>query len=302
MKILVTGGNGFIGRHTVDLLLENNYSVISLDNLALSEKSKRENNQNFEFVQGDVLNFKLVDSLIEKCDGGVIHLAADSRVLPTLGSPEVAFRSIEVNTIGTLNILKSLLKHDRHLVYAGSSTAYGNRLSPQSELTPPDILSPYSAGKLSGEHFIRSFAITFGIKATVLRYFQVYGPGQPQSGPYALVTGIFLRQFLAGETLTVEGDGMQSRDLIHVRDVAKANLDALKVNSKGEPINIGSGTSISIIDLAKMYSDKITFLPARNIDLKATLADISLAKEILQWKPAIKIVDGISEMIRDAKK
>jgi UDP-glucose 4-epimerase len=182
-------------------------------------------------------------------------------------------------------------------VYAGSSTAYGNRWNPQHENDLPDVQSPYSATKLAGELLVRSFVVTFGIQATVLRYFQVYGPGQPTTGAYALVTGIFLRQFASGEPLTIEGDGNQSRDFIHVTDVARANVLALEVDSQGLPINIGSGQPKSIKWLADFISPNQVHLPPRRIDLAATCANITRAKTCLGWEPTIPVRRGLAEMI-----
>lgn len=295
---LVTGGMGFIGRHTIARLKQvyPGAQITCLDNLSLSQEADL--GDNVLFIKGDVRDQQLVNELIET-HRGVIHLAADSRVLPSLADPTLVVDSAGSNVIGTANILAAIAKnqlHDYGFVYAGSSTAYGNSPCPQRETDLPSVQSPYSATKLCGEELIRSFVVTFGIKATALRYFQVYGPGQPTTGAYALVTGIFLRQYRAGEPLTIEGDGTQSRDFVHVTDVARANVMALSVNSGGAPINIGSGETHSIKELADVISDKQTHLPPRRIDLKATHADITRAKEILGWEPAVSFHDGIAAM------
>lgn len=303
MDYLVTGGMGFIGRHTIAALKEKYpYAHITcLDNLSLSEEADL--GSKVEFIKGDVRDADLVDCLVEQASRGVIHLAADSRVLPSLADPKLVLDSAQTNVIGTANILAAIAKHNPDLgfVYAGSSTAYGLRPCPQTEGDLPDVQSPYSATKLCGEMLIRSFVVSFGIKATVLRYFQVYGPGQPTSGAYALVTGIFLRQYRAGEPLTIEGDGSQSRDFVHVTDVARANLMALEVDSEATPINIGSGENHTIKELADLISLNQTPRPPRPIDLKATHADITLAKEILDWTPNVTFRDGIAAMMQESK-
>lgn len=302
MDYLVTGGMGFIGRHTIVALqaAHPDAEIVCLDNLSLSEEA----DLGVEFIKGDVRNQLLVSDLVGKCQRGIIHLAADSRVLPSLADPTLVLDSAGSNVLGTANILSAIAKDRRRLgfVYAGSSTAYGNNPCPQTETDLPSVQSPYSATKLAGEELIRSFAVTFGIQATVLRYFQVYGPGQPTTGAYALVTGIFLRQFAAGEPLTIEGDGSQSRDFVHVTDVARANLLALGNDSEGLPINIGSGTTMSIKALADFISLNQTFLPPRRIDLNATQADISRAKDVLGWEPAISFTHGMGEMAHAAWK
>lgn len=297
MDFLITGGMGFIGRHTVAALQQARpkATITCLDNLSTSEEA----DLGVEFVKGDIKNLPLVSYLIDKCRLGVIHLAADSRVLPTIADPFRAFDTVQANVAGTVNILASITKspHKPHLVYAGSSTAYGNRPVPQSENDLPSVQSPYSATKLAGELMVQSFVETFGISATILRYFQVYGPGQPTTGAYALVTGIFLRQYAAGEPLTIEGDGTQTRDFVHVTDVARANVAALQKNTKGLPVNIGSGEAHSIKALADLISPDQVYLPPRKVDLKATRADITRAKNILGWEPTISICDGMLAMM-----
>lgn len=299
MDYLVTGGMGFIGRHTIAALQATypDAEIVCLDNLSLSEEA----DLGVEFVRGDVRDTPLINHLITNCRVGVIHLAADSRVLPSLADPVNVLDSAATNVLGTANLLAALAKaQDLQFVYAGSSTAYGNNPMPQTEHDLPSVQSPYSATKLAGEELIRSFVVTFGIKATVLRYFQVYGPGQPTTGAYALVTGVFLRQFAAGEPLTVEGDGSQSRDFVHVHDVARANVMALTKDTQGQPINIGSGETHTIKWLADFISPNQVFLPPRRIDLKATQADITRAQEILGWAPSISIRQGMSQMAHAA--
>ena len=299
MAILVTGGAGFIGGHTLRrLLLEfPGVKIRCLDNLSTGYASNIP--AEVEFINGDVCDFETVKKLVSDSLDGVIHLAADSRVLPSLKSPELARKSLENNLMGTLNVLTSILGTGKKipLVYAGSSTAYGDHPAPQGEDLLPRIQSPYSAGKLAGELMIRSYVVTFNIRATVLRYFQVYGPGQPSEGSYALVTGIFLKQANEGKALTIEGDGSQSRDFVHVLDVARANVAALKIDSQGLPINIGTGVAYSVKSLADMLSTNQTHLPARKIDLPATLSTTKMARELLGWESSIELEQGMRELL-----
>ena len=299
MAILVTGGAGFIGGHTLRrLLLEfPGVKIRCLDNLSTGYASNIP--AEVEFINGDVCDFETVKKLVSDSLDGVIHLAADSRVLPSLKSPELARKSLENNLMGTLNVLTSILDTGKKipLVYAGSSTAYGDHPAPQGEDLLPRIQSPYSAGKLASELMIRSYVVTFNIRATVLRYFQVYGPGQPSEGSYALVTGIFLKQANEGKALTIEGDGSQSRDFVHVLDVARANVAALKIDSQGLPINIGTGVAYSVKSLADMLSTNQTHLPARKIDLPATLSTTKMARELLGWESSIELEQGMRELL-----
>jgi len=299
MAILVTGGAGFIGGHTLRQLLLDfpDVKIRCLDNLSTGSRDNIP--EGVEFIQGDVCDFDIVKNLVEDSLDGIIHLAADSRVLPSLKSPELARKSLENNLMGTLNVLTAIMSTGKQipLVYAGSSTAYGDHPAPQGEDLLPRVQSPYSAGKLSGELMIRSFVVTFSIQATVLRYFQVYGPGQPSEGSYALVTGIFLKQANEGKALTIEGDGSQSRDFVHVLDVARANVAALKIDSQGLPINIGTGVAHSVKSLADMLSSNQTYLPARKIDLPATLSTTELARDLLRWESSIGLEQGMKELL-----
>jgi nucleoside-diphosphate-sugar epimerase len=299
MGILVTGGAGFIGGHTLHQLQREypNVQIRCLDDL--STGSRENIPEGVDFIHGDVSDPSILSELIADSLDGVIHLAADSRVLPSLKSPELAKKSLESNLNGTLNVLTSILKTGKRipLVYAGSSTAYGDHQSPQGEELLPRVQSPYSAGKLSGELMIRSYVVTFGLWATTLRYFQVYGPGQPSEGSYALVTGIFLKQANEGKPLTIEGDGSQSRDFVHVIDVARANVAALKIDGKGEPINIGTGKSHTVKNLADMLSPNQVFLPARKIDLPATQSTTQRAKDLLSWESSITLENGIKQLL-----
>lgn len=298
--ILVTGGAGFIGSHTVDLLIASGYDVVVLDDL--SQGISQRVNPIARLVEGSILDRDLVRELVRGCSS-TIHLAADSRVLPSLGSVNTAVAGFETNALGTAYVAEAVLETGdlgHRLVYAGSSTYYGNQPTPQREDLGPDMLSPYAAGKAAGEHLVTSLHRSAGLKATILRYFQVYGPGQPESGAYALVTGVFLRQHRNGQALTIEGTGSQTRDFIHVNDVARANVAALSDGAHLGPYNIGSGVETSIHSLAELFGGPVEYRPPRRIDLNGTRADIARAVAELCWRPEIQIRDGIEEMLGEA--
>ncbi len=299
--ILVTGGAGFIGSHQCLELLANGYQVRVIDNLISGEK--RRIPKEAEFIEGDITNREVVR---RACEGvkGIIHLAAMSKVGPSMDVPELC---VQTNVMGTMNLLMASLELKiPAFVYAGSSTYYGMGDSPNRLNSLPDCLNPYAASKYMGEILVENFHKSYQIPTTTFRYFNVYGPEQPSTGPYALVLGIFLERNLAGEELSIHGDGLQKRDFIHVKDVVRANRMAMenlwKNPGKHHTLNIGSGTNLSILDLAKMVSPKYSFAPGRKGDAKETLADISETTRVLGWKPEIPFQRGFDELREDYRR
>jgi UDP-glucose 4-epimerase len=203
------------------------------------------------------------------------------------------------NITGTQNML--LAARDagvKRFIYSGSSTYYGNRAPPHRESDPPDLLNIYGLTKRVGEQYTLMFDKGFGLPSVVLRYFNVYGPRQPETGAYALVLGIFLRRKAEGKPLEIHGDGSQRRDFVHVRDVVTANIAALENNLHGEVFNVGSGTSLSVKELADMISPDQIHIEARRNDSVATLADISRIQAALGWSPKISFAEGLRELVR----
>jgi UDP-glucose 4-epimerase len=189
----------------------------------------------------------------------------------------------------------------KRFIYSGSSTYYGNRTPPHRESDPPDLLNIYGLTKRVGEQYCLLFDKGFDLPCVVLRYFNVYGPRQPETGAYALVLGIFLRRRAGGQVLEIHGDGSQRRDFIHVRDVVAANIAACESPLRGEVFNVGSGTSISVKELADMISPNQIHIVARKGDSMATLADISKIQAALGWMPKISFTDGLNELKAPAK-
>ena len=299
MKALVTGGAGFIGSHVVDLLIEEGHEVTVVDNL--SQGNQDWVNEKVSFCIGDITDLELIRSLCKGKDA-VFHLAAMSRVLPSLsGGPSACLFSAEQNIYGTINVLIAAAEAGvKKVVYSASSTAYGNSKAPHYEGVFPDLITPYAASKFVGELYCRQFSKMYGLKSVSLRYFQVYGPRQPVSGEYATVAGIFLEQAKWGKPLTIHGDGSQRRDFVHVRDVAKANLLAFEYEAHGT-INVGTGVSHSIKELADLISSNQVFLPVRNFDMTETKADVKRCQRNLRWLPEIGFNQGIQELIDAAK-
>jgi nucleoside-diphosphate-sugar epimerase len=285
-QALVTGGAGFIGSHLTEILIQDGFRVKVYDDLRLGSIDNVPSAANF--IEGDIRNSKLLDSEMQGAEY-VFHLAAESRNLPSLGF-EAAKLNLDVNINGTLNVILSALNHKvKNVIYSASSTMYGRNKSPQIETMLPDTLTPYAASKYSGELLFKTFNNLYGLSSHCLRYFQVFGPRQPSSGPYALVTGIFLKQWKENKPLTIEGDGSQTRDFVHVLDVAEANLRASQVIGCGDPINIGTGSSTSIKALANMISENQIHIEARKFDLPGTQADTQKCRDIFGWIPTRNI-------------
>jgi UDP-glucose 4-epimerase len=185
----------------------------------------------------------------------------------------------------------------RKLVYSGSSTYYGFQAPPHHEKLLPNCLTPYALSKYVGEQYCGLFTRLYGLPTVSLRYFNVYGPRQLREGAYALVMGIFLDQFKKGEPLTIHGDGSQRRDFVHVRDVVSANWHAYRSDVQDTVLNVGTGTNISIRELADMISKKQVFQPRRRGDADTTLADISRIKALTGWQPKVRFADGLAELM-----
>jgi len=289
--ILITGGAGFIGSNLVDELVGLDCEVTVIDNLSTG---KRENvNPRAKFFEYDIRDLAKIRPLFNEVDY-VFHLAAFPRVQPSIEDPGT---SNDINLNGTLNVL--IASRDakvRKIIYSASSAAYGMQSKmPLTENMPANPLSPYALQKYMGEMYCRLFSLIYGLPTVSLRYFNVYGPRQSLEGAYALVMAIFVRQRLAGESMTIVGDGEQRRDFIYVDDVVRANILAAKSTKtgKGEVINIGCGQSFSINELARLISGPTVNLPPR-IEPRETLADIGLAREILGWEPKMNLPEWVA--------
>lgn len=282
MRALVTGGAGFIGSHLLRALLEKGWEVEVADNKSVSHKV-------------DIREYEKLLPIFKRVDF-VFHAAALARVQPSILDPKT---SHDVNVNGTLNVLLAAKEAGvKRVIYSASSSAYGNqKILPLTEDMAPHPLSPYGLQKLVGEQMCRLFSEVYGIETVSLRYFNVYGPGAPTEGAYALAIGRFLEQRKRGEPLTIVPDGTQSRDFVHVSDVVRANILAAASSKvgRGEVINIGGGKNYSVLEVADLIGGPKVFIEPR-IEPKHTLADISKARELLGWSPTIQFKDGIEEL------
>ncbi|OGT36043.1 MAG: hypothetical protein A3F11_05370 [Gammaproteobacteria bacterium RIFCSPHIGHO2_12_FULL_37_14] len=308
-RILVTGGAGFIGSHTVDLLLEQGKQVIVLDNLS-SGKLEHINLQhpNLEFVEGDVLEYPLIVDLLESCDA-VLHLAAIASVQYSI---QHLIYSFQVNTQGFLHVLEAVRKAHRpiRLVYASSAAVYGDAqqlpCSDNTSLCNNTMLSPYAVQKKNNEEYAKLYARLHGINSLALRYFNVYGRGQDPTSPYSGVISRFLDAYRREDDLTIFGDGKQSRDFIHVSDVVKANCLALQKEYAGV-LNIATGQPqtlldlVSYLELAGHRSAKLHFEPAKSGDIRASYANIHRAEQQLDFRYSVSLQEGIKKMVSESK-
>ena len=301
MKVLVTGGTGFIGSNLVNKLVELDYQVEVIDNNLIDAGKINKKANYHEYDLSDVNNLNQVSRILNSVDS-VFHLAAKARVQPSIDDP-IGYELN--NTLSTVNILKACVDSDvRRFVYSSSSSVYGdNDNMPLKENFKPNPLSPYGAQKYYGEILCNTFAEVYDIETVSLRYFNVYGEGQNIGGAYSLVIGIFFDQMFNGKPLTIRGDGNQKRDFTYVGDVVNANILASKSHmvGSGEVLNIGNGNNRTINQIADLFDVKKEYIEPV-LEPKETLADIKLAKDLLNWEPTTSVDSWIKQQIIDYEK
>ncbi len=307
-KVMVTGGAGFIGSHTVDALLNEGSEVwVLYDRSTGSLRNLRTWNKNrkLHFKKNTVTSSSAVEELAGKVDA-IIHLAAIVSPYLSVKKPEIVNH---VNVSGTLNILRAAVKRKiKRVVFASSSSVYGNQttlpISESNQLTP---LTPYGVSKLSAEKYCSAFHQTYGLSTVSLRYFNVYGERQ-SANPYSGVIAIFTNCLTRSQRLTIYGDGEQTRDFIHVSDVVKANLRALETKKGiGEAFNIGTGEATSIKQLYAILAkllDKPDLSPAytdeRPGDIKHSYANVERTRDVLGFQSKIELKRGLDLLVHPA--
>ncbi len=296
---LVTGGAGFIGSHIVERLIKEEQKVRIIDNFS---SGKLENISHvldkIELIEADIRDFGAVKKVTEGIDF-VLHQAALRSVPKSLDNPH-EFNAVNID--GTLNLLKASLENKvKRLVFASSSSIYGDTESfPEKEVDLPKLISPYALTKLAGEYYCRIFSKNYGLETVSLRYFNVFGSRQALDDEYAVVIPKFITCMLKDEPAPIHGTGKQSRDFTFVENIVEANvLSATVLNIKCELINIANGKDSSILDLVSVLNKimkkniKPIFTPPRSGDIFKTLADISKAKRLLNFKPQIDFEEGL---------
>lgn len=298
MRVLVTGGAGFIGSNLVDLLLQREHDVVVLDDL--SSGYVQNVRDETSLIRADVRDFKAVQLAAKGCQV-IFHLAASVGNKRSIDHP---LTDSEINVLGTLNVLEAARAHgiDR-IVFSSSAGVFGElKTLPIAEDHPQDPDSPYGVSKLAAEKQCLAYNKLYGMQNVCLRYFNVYGPRQRYDA-YGNVIPIFANRILQGQPLTIYGDGEQTRDFVNVRDVAVANLQAASIPGLRGAFNIGSGTRISINELARLMEQaagtriEVKHASPRQGDVRHSLADISAAHREFGFTPAVSIEEGLHQYI-----
>jgi nucleoside-diphosphate-sugar epimerase len=299
---LVTGGAGFIGSHLSEELARRDHQVRVADSLVTGKRSNLDHVPGIEFLEGDLADLDFARRTVAGVDY-VLHQAALPSVPRSVKDPITSNRA---NVDATLNVLVAARDAGvRRLVFAGSSSAYGNTLtSPKHEDMPTSPLSPYALQKVVGEQYLQMFTSLYGLETVTIRYFNVFGPRQDPSSPYSGVISLFATALLENRAPTIYGDGEQSRDFTYVANVVDGVLRACEATgASGRVINVATGTSISLNELFEAMrrllgaTVKPEYAEPRAGDVRDSLADLRLAKEILGYKPIVPFEEGLRRTV-----
>jgi UDP-glucose 4-epimerase len=304
MRVLVTGGGGFIGSHLAEHLLERGYRVRILDNFATGRRSSvAALDGQVELIEGDIQSYERVNKALAGCEV-VFHLAALPSVPRSVQDP---LTSNATNVIGTLNVLLAARDRGvRRVVYASSSSVYGSGggTTPKQEDKPTMPISPYATAKLAGEGYARSFHEVYGLETVSLRYFNVFGPRQDPTSQYAAVIPNFIGALLAGQPPVIFGDGEQSRDFTYVANVVQANVLAMDAPGvAGKVYNIACGERVTLNrlvgELRGLLDSDVdpAYAAPRAGDIKHSVADLSLARAELGYEPEVQLREGLERTI-----
>lgn len=303
MRVLVTGGAGFIGSHLVDAAVRQGHEVVVLDNLSTGYPDNV--NPKAQLVMADVADLDAVSEASRKADL-VFHLAAARAVLRSVQDPLTTDRA---NTRGTLAVLEAArIRGVPRVVCASSSSVYGGAtLTPTPESAPLIPRSPYAVSKLAGEHYARVYWELHGVETVAIRFFNVFGPRQRPESPYAAVIPIFIAALRSGAVIEVHGDGQQSRDFTFIDDAVAGCLAAARSPAEkcaGRVFNIAGGGEHSLLELVASLEELMgkrastAHVEARAGDIRRSRADLSAASADLDWWPTVEFKDGLARTVR----
>lgn len=297
MKVLVTGGAGFIGRHTVKRLLDEGEQVVVVDIATIGNVQKKD--ERVTSYTADIVSEELEAIFAEERPDAVIHLAAQTSVRRSLQNPTA---DAETNILGTIQVLKQCVRFGvQRIVFASSAAVYGDPDElPIQESDGTEPLSFYGVSKRVSEMYIQSFSDRYGLSYAILRYANVYGIRERRSGEDGVLTA-FVERMIAGLPLEVYGDGLQTRDFVYVKDIAEANVQALRC-AGNQVLNVSSGRGISLLEALGMLKEitgrnvQPQFRPAQSGDIEQSVLDNGKARDILWWEPRYSLYDGLLEM------
>ena len=297
MKVLVTGGAGFIGSHLVESLLSFGHEVTIFDNLIsgrLENFKEFKDNPNLHFHKIDIKILSEIEKVFRKVDW-IFHLAALADIVPSIEQPENYFNT---NVLGTLNMLEVARKNNiKRFIYVASSSSYGiskKYPTPESEIIRP--LYPYALTKYMGEELVLHWDKVYNLSTVSLRLFNVYGPRSRTTGAYGAVFGVFLAQKSNNKPYTVIGDGKQTRDFTYVTDVVDALITVAKSEERGV-FNVGSGNHYSVNKLVELLGGPVVYIPKRPSEPDCTFADIRKIKKTFNWSPKVTFEDGVNKLL-----
>jgi UDP-glucose 4-epimerase len=305
MRVLVTGGGGFIGSHLVKRLLETGHEVRVLDSFVTGQRENLVQLQDAELVEGDVQSFERVHNASRECEV-ILHQAALPSIPRSIADP---LMTNVVNVTGTMNVLLAARDNGvRRVVYASSSSVYGaNQALPKTESLQPRPISPYAVSKLAAEGYCRAFSAVYDLESVVLRYFNVFGPRQNPRSQYSAVVPRFVTAALEGRQPTIFGDGEQSRDFTYVENVVEANLLAMSAAGvAGELFNVACGKRFTLNQMVQTLGEIIgtditpSYAAVRTGDVKHSMADIGHARAMLGYEPSVSFEEGLRRTVAAA--
>jgi UDP-N-acetylglucosamine/UDP-N-acetyl-alpha-D-glucosaminouronate 4-epimerase len=301
---LVTGGAGFIGSHLTTRLVERGHEVRVLDNLSTGHSQSLDHLRGkIDFIEGDLLDRPKLERALRDVEV-VFHQAALASVPRSVDDPLSTNAACVTGTVNLLDAARQL--GVRRVVFGGSSSAYGDKTGaePKRESDLPAPVSPYAAAKLAGEYYCRAFTATYGLETVVIRYFNVFGPRQDPNSQYAAVIPKFVTAMLAGQQPTIFGDGRQSRDFTYIDNVVLGNILAADApRAVGRTINVACGRQYDLLEIVATINAALGtkiephFEPPRVGDVRNSLADISLARELLEYEPVVDFDEGLRRSI-----